>query len=88
MKRFINNIVAILLFTFAGYACSAVEVNHQAEVEMKLIPVGVISVSNQYTMDEIDLELKIQAEKAGASFYRVTSISGKNKMHATAIIFK
>lgn len=86
MNRIIRTTIAALAFTLAGYASAADEINRQDAAD--LIPSGHISVGNLSTPDEVTDALKARAEQAGASYFRITSLDGKNKFYGTAVIYR
>lgn len=53
-----------------------------------LTKTGVVSTSNAQTIDELSEQLSIKADKKGSPYYKILSISGKNKMHGVAAIYK
>ncbi|HGJ5862903.1 MAG TPA: DUF1471 domain-containing protein [Arsenophonus nasoniae] len=85
MKRIIHTTVAALALTLAGYA-AADEINRQDAAG--LMPSGHISAGNLSTPDEVTAALKARAEQAGASYFRITSLDGKNKFYGTAVIYR
>lgn len=50
--------------------------------------VGVVSVSDAATLDELLTKLSSQADKQGASSFKILSTTGNNKMHGVAEIYK
>ncbi|EPB8414965.1 MULTISPECIES: DUF1471 domain-containing protein [Escherichia] len=85
MNRIIRTTVTALAFTLASYA-AADEINRQDAAG--LIPSGHISASNLSTPDEVTDALKVRTERAGASYFRITSLGGKNKLYGTAVIYR
>ncbi|HFE3213383.1 TPA: DUF1471 domain-containing protein [Klebsiella quasipneumoniae subsp. similipneumoniae] len=49
---------------------------------------GVVSVSNASTLDDLVAKISSQADKKGASSFRILSASGNNKLHGVAEIYK
>lgn len=41
-----------------------------------------------FDLTSVEEALNIKAEAAGANYYRITSISGNNLLHGTAVIYK
>ncbi|MFQ8206984.1 DUF1471 domain-containing protein [Klebsiella pneumoniae] len=39
-------------------------------------------------LDEVTAALKARVEQAGASYFRITSLDGKNKFYGTAVIYR
>ncbi|PZR37031.1 MAG: multiple stress resistance protein BhsA [Azospira oryzae] len=50
--------------------------------------VGVVSASDAATLDELLTKLSSQADKQGASSFKILSTTGNNKMHGVAEIYK
>ncbi|STQ42422.1 Multiple stress resistance protein BhsA precursor [Ewingella americana] len=49
---------------------------------------GVISASGPTTIGGLESKLAAQASDAGASSYRIISVTGNNRLHADAEIYK
>lgn len=52
------------------------------------VKIGVVSASGATTLDELVAKLAGQADKEGASSFKVLSTTGKNKLHGVAEIYK
>jgi len=52
------------------------------------VKIGVVSASGAITLDELVSKLAAQADKEGASSFKVLSTTGKNKLHGVAEIYK
>ncbi|MFO5758845.1 DUF1471 domain-containing protein [Klebsiella pneumoniae] len=39
-------------------------------------------------MEKLPAELTVRVEQAGASYFRITSLDGKNKFYGTAVIYR
>ncbi|QJT79688.1 YdgH/BhsA/McbA-like domain containing protein [Kosakonia sp. MUSA4] len=50
--------------------------------------IGVVSVSNALTLDELVNQLAEKADRQGASAFRVLATTGNNKLHGDAEIYK
>ncbi|OJT37176.1 DUF1471 domain-containing protein [Serratia plymuthica] len=50
--------------------------------------IGVISVSNAYTLDDLSNELSRKADKKGATSFKILSATGQNKLHGVAEIYR
>ena len=64
---------------------AAQQVNHPSADMHKI---GVISAANSTTLSGLESKLSQQAKEAGASSYRIISVTGNNKLHADAEIYK
>ncbi len=50
--------------------------------------IGMISVAGPTTLGGLESKLAAQASEAGASSYRIIAVTGNNRMHANAEIYK
>ncbi|WP_369789381.1 YdgH/BhsA/McbA-like domain containing protein [Rouxiella sp. WC2420] len=71
------------LASFATFA--AQEVSQPADGAQKI---GVVTASGATTLDSLETDLANQAKQAGASSYRITSVTGNNLMNASAVLYK
>lgn len=71
------------LASFATFA--AQEVSQPAAGAQKI---GVVTASGATTLDSLENDLANQAKEAGASSYRITSVTGNNLMNASAVLYK
>ncbi|MBU9818633.1 MULTISPECIES: multiple stress resistance protein BhsA [Rahnella] len=71
------------LISFGSFAAQQVT---QPSGDMQKI--GVISAANSTTLSGLEAKLSQQAKDAGASSYRIISVTGNNKLHADAEIYK
>jgi multiple stress resistance protein BhsA len=71
------------LISFGSFA--AEQVTQPADGAQKI---GVISVAGPTTLGGLESKLAAQAADAGASSYRILSVTGNNRMHADAEIYK
>ncbi|WHQ73788.1 DUF1471 domain-containing protein [Pantoea sp. Lij88] len=75
--------LALTTLTFGAYAADLVtsEPTHQQ-------PVGTISVQGGTNLTSLESQLSAKADEAGAKSFRITSTSGQNKLHGTAVIYQ
>ncbi|EOF4705787.1 multiple stress resistance protein BhsA [Klebsiella oxytoca] len=64
-----------------------------AAVEVQSIPagqhkIGTVSASAGTNLGSLEDQLAQKAEEMGASSYRITSVTGPNTLHGTAVIYK
>src|SRR5471032_2422907 len=71
------------LISFGSFA--AEQVSQPADGAQKI---GVISVAGPTTLGGLENKLAAQASDAGASSFRIISVTGNNRMHADAEIYK
>lgn len=82
----VKTFVVAAIFSLTSFGSFAVEqvvqpVHGQQEI-------GAISASGALTLTDLESELACKAKNAGASSYRITSVTGNNKLHADAEIYK
>ncbi|HAV1831830.1 TPA: DUF1471 domain-containing protein [Enterobacter hormaechei subsp. steigerwaltii] len=88
MKTFIRTVIALATLTTSAFlfAGNVQEINRTES--MSLMAFRTVSVSHTYTADPVLRELAQKAELAGASSYRITSISGNNLLYGTAVLYR
>lgn len=74
----------ILLSVLSAGASAATEVTDTTGYTV----IGHVSSSEKTTIDDITQELSAKADKAGAPYFKVTSITGNNQLHGNAILLK
>lgn len=86
-KTIASTVITFALFgtTFA-YASQPHEINRTQAAT--LMAFDSVSVSDAYTADQVERELAQKAARAGASNYRITSISGNNLRSGTAVLYR
>ncbi|EEH3032705.1 DUF1471 domain-containing protein [Cronobacter sakazakii] len=52
------------------------------------VKIGVVSASGASTLDDLVAKLSTQADKQGASSFKVLSATGNNKLHGVAEIYE
>ncbi|RWR03644.1 membrane protein [[Pantoea] beijingensis] len=84
MKNIKSAVIALVLssVSFAGFA--AQEVNSAPADQQKI---GVISATGSSNLSSLENQLAVKAEAAGAKSFRITSTSGRNNLHGTAVIY-
>lgn len=82
----IKNFVAVIALTTLSFASVAAEhVNSQDAAQYQ--KVGVISVSGATDLSSLKAQLAEKADAAGAKAFTMTSATGNNLMHGTAVIY-
>ncbi|MFS2225799.1 multiple stress resistance protein BhsA [Pantoea sp. B65] len=85
MKNVKTAVFAIALSTlsFGSFAADLVasEPQHQQEI-------GVISATGGSNLTSLEAQLNEKASAAGAKSFRITSTSGQNNLHGTAVIYQ
>ena len=75
--------VALSGLTFGAFA--AEQVSSDPLNQQKI---GTISAQGGSSLDSIEAQLNAKAEAAGAKSFRITSTTGQNKLHGTAVIYQ
>lgn len=71
-------------FVALNSASAAQHINHAQGKEK----IGVVSAGNAYTLDDLSEALAREADKKGASAYKILSANGNNKLHGVAEIYR
>jgi len=85
MKR-ISMIVAAALLS--GLSFTSVAAQQVSSTPMDQQRVGVISATGSSNLTSLEQQLSEKASDAGAKSFRITSTSGSNNLHGTAILYK
>lgn len=75
--------IALASVSFGSFAAELVN-SQPADVQKA----GVISVSGASDLTSLENKLSAKADQAGAKSFQITSTTGNNKLHGTAIIYK
>ncbi|MFU9138553.1 multiple stress resistance protein BhsA [Erwinia tasmaniensis] len=84
MKNRTLTLAALLLasISFGSFAANIVDSQPGAQQA-----IGVVSASGS-NLSTLESRLSDKADAAGASAFRITSTTGNNRMHATAVIYQ
>lgn len=74
----------VMGFISVNSASAAQEINHADGKEK----IGVVSVSNAYTLDELSNALSRKADEQGATSFKILSTTGNNRLHGVAEIYR
>jgi multiple stress resistance protein BhsA len=85
MKNVKTLIAAVVLSSISFASFAAVEVQAAPAGEQK---VGTISATAGTNLGSLEDQLAQKAEAMGASSFRITSVTGPNTLHGTAVIYK
>lgn len=85
MKR-ISMIVAAALLS--GLSFTSVAAQQVSSTPLDQQRVGVISATGSSNLTSLEQQLSEEASDAGAKSFRITSTSGSNNLHGTAILYK
>ncbi|MEN0615182.1 multiple stress resistance protein BhsA [Klebsiella indica] len=77
--------IAAVLSSLSFASFAAVEVQSTPAGQHKI---GTVSASAGTNLGSLEQQLAQKADKMGASAYRITSVSGPNNLHGTAVIYK
>ncbi|PLR37954.1 hypothetical protein CYR55_09560 [Chimaeribacter californicus] len=75
--------VALSLAAFTGTAGAATLTQQDAGEKL-----GVVTASGATDLSTVEAQLAAKAQQAGASSYRIIAVSGNNKLHGTAELYK
>lgn len=82
----INTIIAAAVLSSLSFASfAAVEVQSTPADQHK---VGTISANAGTNLGSLEDQLAQKAEQMGAKSFRITSVTGPNNLHGTAVIYK
>ncbi|MGH1475660.1 multiple stress resistance protein BhsA [Yersinia proxima] len=82
IKNFVA-VIALSTLSFGSFAAEYVSSQDAAKLEQ----VGVISVSGVTDLSSLKAQLAEKADAAGAKAFTITSATGNNLMHGTAVIY-
>ena len=85
MKTVNTLAIAAVLSSLYLASISAVEVQSTPAGQHK---VGTISASAGTNLGSLEDQLAQKADEMGATSYRITSVTGPNTLHGTAVIYK
>lgn len=85
MKR-INMMVAAAVLSGLSFASVAAQQVSSTPLDQKKI--GVISATGSTNLTSLEQQLSEKASDVGAKSYRITSTSGSNNLHGTAVLYK
>lgn len=85
MKNVKTLIAAVVLSSISFASFAAVEVQATPAGQQK---VGTITATAGTNLGSLEDQLAQKAEEMGASSYRITSVTGPNTLHGTAVIYK
>ncbi|MFP2505541.1 multiple stress resistance protein BhsA [Enterobacteriaceae bacterium RIT711] len=85
MKNVKTLIAAALLSSLSFASFAAVEVQATPTGQQK---VGTITATAGTNLGSLEDQLAEKADQMGASSFRITSVTGPNTLHGTAVIYK
>ncbi len=85
MKR-INMMVAAAVLSSLSFASVAAQQVSSTPLDQQKI--GVISATGSTNLTSLEQQLSEKASDVGAKSFRITSTSGNNNLHGTAILYK
>ncbi len=84
MKNIKLAVAAVMLSTLSFGSMAADLVTSAPDNQQKI---GVISATGSTNLTSLESQLSEKAELAGAKSFRITSTSGQNNLHGTAVIY-
>ncbi|MCU5775561.1 DUF1471 domain-containing protein [Erwiniaceae bacterium BAC15a-03b] len=85
MKNVKTAVIAIALSTLSFGSFAAELVNSEPQQQQQI---GVISATGGSNLASLEAQLNEKASAAGAKSFRITSTSGQNNLHGTAVIYQ
>ena len=85
MKNVKTLIAAAVLSSLSFASFAAVQVQSTPADQQK---VGTIAATGGTNLDSLESQLAQKADEMGAKSYRITSVTGPNTLHGTAVIYK
>ncbi len=85
MKNVKTLIAAAVLSSLSFASFAAVEVQATPESQQKF---GTISANGGTNLGSLEDQLAQKAQEMGAKSFRITSVTGPNTLHGTAVIYK
>ncbi|MDH2065936.1 YdgH/BhsA/McbA-like domain containing protein [Pantoea sp. GD03673] len=85
MKR-INMIVTAAVLSGLSFASLAAQQVSSTPLDQQKI--GVISATGSTNLTSLEQQLSEKASDVGAKSFRITSTSGSNNLHGTAVLYK
>lgn len=84
MKNIKLALAAVILGSVSFASLAAEQVDSAPANQQKI---GVISATGSTNLTSLENQLSEKAELAGAKSFRITSTSGQNNLHGTAVIY-
>ncbi|WP_288476025.1 DUF1471 domain-containing protein [uncultured Pantoea sp.] len=85
MKRVTMIMAAALL---SGFSFASVAAQQVSTTPLDQQKTGVISATGSTSLTSLEQQLSEKASDAGAKSFLITSTSGNNNLHGTAILYK
>lgn len=85
MKRISLMLTAALLSSISFASVAAQQVS---STPLDAQTIGVISATGSSNLTSLEQQLSEKASDVGAKSFRITSTSGNNNLHGTAILYK
>ncbi|MGP6486727.1 multiple stress resistance protein BhsA [Duffyella gerundensis] len=82
----VKMILATIALSAASFGAFAADVVTQEPAQQQAI--GTISAQGGASLGSLEAQLNAKAEEAGAKSFRITSTSGQNNLHGTAVIYQ
>ncbi|MFS2225800.1 multiple stress resistance protein BhsA [Pantoea sp. B65] len=84
MKNIKYAVAALVLSTVSFAGVAAQQVGFLPADQQQ---VGVVSATGSTNLTSLENQLAVKAQAAGAKSFRITSTSGQNRLHGTAVIY-
>ncbi|MBE5251647.1 multiple stress resistance protein BhsA [Mixta mediterraneensis] len=80
--------IAVLAFALSSVSFASLAAQKVREAPMDQQKIGVISATGSTNLTSLEQQLSDKASDVGAKSFRITSTSGSNNLHGTAVIYK
>ncbi|MEA9391496.1 YdgH/BhsA/McbA-like domain containing protein [Acerihabitans sp. TG2] len=78
--------VAALALSLVSFGSFAADLVTSAPANQRVV--GVISATGGSNLSSLESQLAAKATESGAKSFQITSATGQNKLHGTAVIFE
>ena len=85
MKRINMMMMAAVL---SGLSFASVAAQQVSSIPLDQQKIGVISATGSSNLTSLEQQLSDKASDVGAKSFRITSTSGSNNLHGTAVLYK
>lgn len=86
MKKIIGITLFTAAFFTAGFASAAQEL--MRDDTHSLMKTGVVSAGGATSLEQLNTQLAMKAQEEGATGYLITGVTGNNKLHGTATLYR
>lgn len=88
LLKFAMAVLVSAIFANTAMAAEHADADADADAVAGKEKIGVISAQGALSLDGLTQQLSAKADEEGASSFKITSVTGNNKLHGTAEIYK